>query len=436
MYCGNCFRDNALVGTLRQMGHSTLMIPLYLPLTLDEEDQSAGTPVFFGGVSVYLEQKSALFRHAPRWLHRWLASPALLRWAGGRAAKTRAADVGDLMLSTLRGEEGKQACELDDLVVWLKQQPHPDVICLSNVLLIGLVRTLERELRSAVVCMLQGEDTFLDALPDSHRARCWQVLRERAADVDLFVAPSRYFGELMRGRLSLDAGRVRVVPNGINLDGYPEPRSPESGVRNAGAPILGYFARMCREKGLDTLVAAYVILRQRDRVKNLKLRVGGGCGPSDEPFVNSLRDRLRATGLLGDVGFCPNLDRASKVAFLHSLTVFSVPASYGEAFGLYAIEALGAGVPIVQPHTAAFPELVEATGGGVLCEPGNADSLADAIEQVLLQPGQARALGEAGRRAVFEKFSAEAMARNMVAAFEQALQRQGAPGKTPSPSLR
>jgi glycosyltransferase involved in cell wall biosynthesis len=136
------------------------------------------------------------------------------------------------------------------------------------------------------------------------------------------------------------------------------------------------------------------------------------------------------------VEFCPNLDRAGKIAFLHSLTVFSVPASYGEAFGLYAIEALGAGVPIVQPHTAAFPELVEATGGGVLCEPGNADSLADAIEQVLLQPGQARALGEAGRRAVFEKFSAEAMARNMVAAFEQALQRQGAPGKTPSPSAR
>ena len=422
MYCGNCFRDNALVATLRQMGHSTLMVPLYLPLTLDEEDQSAGTPVFFGGVSVFLEQKFALFRRAPRWLHRWLASRALLRWAAGRAAKTRATDLGDLMLSTLRGEQGKQACELDELVTWLKQQPHPDVICLSNILLIGLVRTLKQALRSAVVCMLQGEDTFLDALPDSHRARCWQVLRERAPQVDLFIAPSRYFGDLMRGRLGLDAGRVRVVSNGITLTEYGgENRSRDF----SSSPVLGYLARMCREKGLDVLVAAYVILRQRDRVKNLKLRVGGGCGPSDEPFVNSLREQLRAVGLLGDVEFCPNLDRAGKIAFLRSLTVFSVPASYGEAFGLYAIEALAAGVPIVQPRTAAFPELVQATGGGVLYEPGNAENLADAIEQVLLQPGEAHALGKAGRRAVFEKFTAERMAQNMVASFEEALRQHG-----------
>ena len=70
MYCGNCFRDNALVAALRQMGHDVTMVPLYLPLTLDEEDQSAGTPIFFGGINVYLEQKLGLFRKAPRWLRR------------------------------------------------------------------------------------------------------------------------------------------------------------------------------------------------------------------------------------------------------------------------------------------------------------------------------------------------------------------------------
>ena len=87
MYCGNCFRDNALVAALRQLGHPTLMVPLYLPMTLDEADQSAGTPTFFGGVNVYLEQKSAFFRHAPKWLHALLDSPALLKFAAGRAAK-------------------------------------------------------------------------------------------------------------------------------------------------------------------------------------------------------------------------------------------------------------------------------------------------------------------------------------------------------------
>src|SRR5213078_1773226 len=112
MYCGNCFRDNALVAALRELGHQVLMVPLYLPMTLDEEDQSRGTPIFFSGINVYLEQKSAFFRHAPGWFHKMLASRGLLKWAAGKAAaKTRAEDLGELTLSMLRGEEGKQARE-------------------------------------------------------------------------------------------------------------------------------------------------------------------------------------------------------------------------------------------------------------------------------------------------------------------------------------
>jgi glycosyltransferase involved in cell wall biosynthesis len=412
MYCGGCLRDNALVAALRKLGHQVLMVPLYLPLTLDEEDQSAGTPLFFGGISVYLEQKSPLFRGAPGWLHDLFASRRLLQWAAGKAAKTRAADLGELTLSMLRGEAGNQARELEALIAWLKTQPKPDVLCLSNALLIGMARRLKTELRVPVACALQGEDFFLDALPESHRAACWQALAERATEVDLFIAPSRYFGNLMRERLGLPADRVQVVHNGINLDGYQaEVQSPKSKVQSAGVPILGFFARMCREKGLDTLVEAYIVLRQRGRVGNLKLRVGGSCGPADGAFVDSLRARLRASGLLGDVEFHPNLDRASKLAMLRSLSVFSVPALYGEAFGLYVIEALAAGVPVVQPRTAAFPELIEATGGGVLCAPGDARALAEAVEELLLDRARARALGEAGRQAVTKRFSAAAMAQ-------------------------
>jgi glycosyltransferase involved in cell wall biosynthesis len=411
MYCGGCLRDNALVAALRKLGHEALMVPLYLPLTLDEEDQSAGTPIFFGGISVYLEQKTALFRGAPGWLHDLFASRRLLTWAAGKAAKTRAADLGELTLSMLRGEVGNQAREIEVLIAWLKTQPRPDVLSLSNALLIGMVRRLKAELRIPIACSLQGEDTFLDSLPESHRADCWQTLAERAADVDLFVAPSRYFGDLMRARLGLPADRVRVVYNGINLEGYEvEVQSLKSKVQSPDIPALGFFARMCREKGLDTLVEAYILLRQRGRVGQLKLSVGGSCGPADAAFVDSLREQLQASGLLSDVEFHPNADRANKQALLRSLSVFSVPALYGEAFGLYVIEALAAGTPVVQPRVAAFPELVEATGGGVLCagEPG---PLAEAIEDLLLNPARARALGEAGQRVVFERFSAEAMAQ-------------------------
>ena len=293
MYCGGCLRDNALVAALRKLGHEVTMVPLYLPLTLDEEDQSAGTPVFFGGMNVYLEQKSAWFRGAPGWLHDLLSSRALLSWAAGKAAKTRAADLGELTLSMLRGEHGNQARELEELIAWLKTQPPPDVVCLSNALLIGMARRLKSELRAPVACALQGEDSFLDALPEADSAACWRTLAERAQDVDLFIAPSRYFGDLMRERLGLAAEKVRVVSNGINLEGYGSPESqvpsPKSEVEGVGVPVLGFFARMCPEKGLDTLVEAYVLLRQRGRVGNSKLRVGGSCGPADKPFVDSLR---------------------------------------------------------------------------------------------------------------------------------------------------
>ncbi len=407
MYCGNCFRDNALVRELRALGHEVTMVPLYLPLTLDEVDESAATPIFFGGISVYLEQKSDLFQRAPKWLRRLLASRKLLGWAGTKTAKTKAAEVGDLMLSMLRGEEGRQARELEELIAWLKTQAQPDVICLSNALLVGLARKLKRDLRTKVICTLQGEDAFLDGLPDSHREPAWQLLRERARDVDQFIAPSRYFADVMARRLSLPTEKVSVVYNGISLDGY-EVQNPKSKIQKTTAPVIGYLARMSKDKGLDTLVEAFIALKQRGTVPRLKLQIAGSCGPGDEPFVKALRKRLAEAGYIGEVAFYPNLTRAEKIDFLQGLTVFSVPALYGEGFGLYLVEAWAAGVPVVQPRHAAFPELIEATGAGLICEP-DAKSLADKLEELLLHPEHAQSLGAAGAKAVRERFTVAAM---------------------------
>ncbi|MBU6402849.1 MAG: glycosyltransferase family 4 protein, partial [Verrucomicrobia bacterium] len=327
---------------------------------------------------------------------------------------------GDLTLSMLQGEAGNQARELEELIGWLRDRERPDAVCLSNALLIGLAHRLKQAVGVPVVCMLQGEDSFLDALPATHRAAAWRLIAQQATAVDRFVAPTRYFAERMGERLNLASSRVRIVPNGIALDGFAPALTPPE------PPVLGYFARMCPEKGLGGLVEAFEILKTRDRIKRLKLRVGGGLGPADEPFVASLRQRLRAGGLADQAEFCPNLDRAAKLAFLRSVSVFSVPALYGEAFGLYVIEALASGVPIVQPRHAAFPELVEATGGGLLCAPGDARALAESIEGLLLEPARARALGDAGRRAVLEEFSAEAMARGMAQVFQELVGGQGA----------
>jgi len=420
MYCGNCFHDNALVAALRGLGHDALMLPLYLPINVDEEDQSAGNPVFFGGLNVYLEQKSAFFRNAPGWLHRLLNSRRLLEWAAGRAARTRAAEVGELLMSMLRGEAGNQNREITELITWLRDHAKPDVICLSNALLIGMVRRLKAELRVPVVCLLQGEQPYLDSLPEAQRLPAWQLLAERAVDVDAWIAPSRWNADCLQARLSLKPERLHVVPNGISLEGFEVPTT-QSRAGNRRAPVIGFFARMCKDKGLDTLVEAFIHLKNRQSLPRLKFHIGGGCGPGDESFVKSLRVRLAEAGYIGEVSFSPNLSRAEKLAFLQSLTVFSVPAMYGEAFGLYVIEALAAGVPVVQPRHGGFPEIIEATGGGLLCEPNDAKSLADGLEQLLLNPERTGALGEAGRNAVSQNFTAEAMARRTLAVFESAV---------------
>jgi glycosyltransferase involved in cell wall biosynthesis len=330
----------------------------------------------------------------------------LLKLAAGAAGKTRAADLGELTISMLRGEEGRQARELDELIGWLRLE-KPDVVCLSNVLLAGLARRIRSEVRAPVLCSLQGEDFFLDGIAEPHRQTAWQVAAERAADVDLFVSPSAYFGRLMGDRLKIPPERIKVLVNGLNLAGY-EAAAP-SGAK-AGPPVLGYFARMCREKGVDQLVGAFIRLKKRNGLGDLKLRVGGSCGPADQPLVDELRATLATHGFLGEAEFCPNLTRSAKLDFLRSLTVFSVPARHPEAFGLYVIEALAAGVPVVQPDHGGFPELVAATGGGRLFPAHDQEAMIDTLEAMLRTPEQARAMGQAGRLAVHQRFTVEAMA--------------------------
>jgi glycosyltransferase involved in cell wall biosynthesis len=426
MYCGICLRDNALVAALRRLGHEVLMVPLYLPLTLDEEDQSAGTPIFFGGINVYLEQKSSLFSALPGWMHDLLRSRKLLKWAGSKAGNTRPQDLGDITVSMLRGEEGNQARELKELIDWLKQRPKPEIICLSNALLIGMARNLGSELNCPVVCMLQGEDGFLNLLPEPHRSQAWDTMAQRAKDVVFFGAPSRSFGEMMRAPLRLPPEKIRVIHNGINLDGFPQRERSSS----PAPPVLGYFARMCPEKGLDILLETYVLLREGSVIKDLKLRIGGGCGPADTTFVATQKKRLEKAGLLSQVEFHPNLTRSQKVKFLQSLSAFCVPSRAAEAFGLYVIEAMAAGVPVVEPPMGSFPELIQATGGGLLAESAEPRHLAEKIEELLLSPDASRKLGEAGRLVVSKDFSSEAMVKNTLAFYQEAIELRPAAAKT------
>lgn len=413
MYCGNCFRDNALVAALQRQGHPTVMVPLYLPMTLDEAQAGGESPTFFGGLNVFFDQKMGWYRRAPHWFRRLFDAPFLLRLAAGKAAKTRAADVGDLTVSMLRGEQGHQARDLEELIDWLRTQPRPDAVLLSNALLIGFARRIREALGTRVVCFLQSEESFLDSIPEPWGPRAWQTLSERASTVDLWISPSRHFADRMGRRLGISQERIRVVPNGIHLSGYNT--LPGRQPKRPGEPLtLGFFARMGPDKGLDILVDAFLGLRRTGRFPFLRLKVGGGCGPGDESFVSDLQGRLAAAGLSEAASFHPNLTREEKIAFYASCDVLSVPARMSESFGLYVIESLAAGTPLVQPSVCTFPELLQDTGGGVLSGENTSEALASALEPLLLDPERLVRLGEAGRRAVLDRYTDDHMARRMV----------------------
>jgi len=420
MYCGNCFRDNALVAALRRQGHETLMVPLYLPMTLDESAAHTGTPTFFGGINVFLSQKIPGYSRAPAWFRGLFDSPRLLKWAAGKAAKTRASDVGELNLSMLRGEEGGQTRELEDLIAWLATQPHPDVAFLSNALLVGFARRLKETLNTRVIVFLQSEEAFLDSIPEPWRSQSWKTLADRSPDVDGWISPTRYFADRMQQRMGVPADRIRVVPNGIKLDGYNtlSPRPPKA----PGEPlVMGFFARQCADKGLDIVVDAFLELRRDPAFKHVRLKVGGGCGPSDIPFVEEQRQKLSKAGLLGDASFHPNVSREEKVAFYASCDVLSVPGRHSEAFGLYQIEAMAAGTPLVQPTSITYPEILGDTGGGILCGPNTPPALAGSLRLLLANPSQLRELGNTGRRAVMDRYTDEAMATGVHNAVRELL---------------
>lgn len=412
-HCGSCLRDNALIKALRVRKHDAIMVPLYLPLVTDNLAANPEIDIQVGGVSLYLAQKMPWTRHLPRFIHRWLNSPDRLRNASKKMGMTAAATLGEMTLGSLQGKDSTQWSEWQRLIDWLKTQPKPDVISLSNSLLCGLVPALAEEFPGTkIVVSLQGEDSFLDTLPEPFKEQCWDALRAIARKVTLFVSPSQFYADLINQRLGLDGSQMRVVPNGMDLHSFPT-ADPDPNF-----PTIGYFARMIHGKGLTMVVDAFIALAKKGTVPRLKLRIGGAYTAADEEYVNGLKQKIADAGLTQRVEWLPNVSFNEKVRFFRELSVFSVPATYGEAFGLYVIEAMASGVPVVQPDHGAFPEIIAATKGGVLCKPDDLDSLTSALEDLLIDHNKRDQLANDGIPRVRDEYSATKMAER----FEAILQ--------------
>jgi glycosyltransferase involved in cell wall biosynthesis len=428
MYCGSCLRDNTLAAEIRRQGHDIILQPLYTPTRSDEANVSEPR-VFLNGIAVCLEQEAAFFRKEHTLLDRLWDSTWMLKLASQTSIQVDPHRLGAMTVSMLRGQEGNQLKEIRKLTEWLRTEAPPDVAVLPNSLLIGLAAPIRDALGRPVCCTLQGEELFLDQLSEQHRAEAIELIRTKAADVEGFIAVSEYSARYWVRELQLPESRMHVVPLGISLEGFdPAPRT------NSGRFTVGFLARIAPEKGLHKLAEAYMQLRRRADFGPASLRVAGYLAPEHKAYLRGVERSLAAAGLSHEFSYDGVLDRAGKIEFLRSLHVFSVPCTYDEPKGISLLEAMAAGVPVVQPRRGSFPEIIAKTGGGVLVRSDDAADLADAIYKLRKAPEMAVDLGNAGARGVREHYGAACMATRALDVYRAIAARQA--GRVTSMGLR
>jgi len=291
MFCGSCMHDNTLARTLARRNVDVQLIPTYTPIRTDEEDVSMDR-VFFGGINVFLQQKIPLFRYLPALFDRWFDNPRLLKWVSSRAMETSAKELGALTVSMLKGRSGYQKKEIRQLIQWLQSTVKPDLVVFSNMLVAGCIPAIKETLDVPVLVTLQGDDIFLDDLPEPYRSQSLQEIRRLVSDVDGFVVNSEYYGKHMAECFEIPNSKINRVQLGIDTSEFPQEFKDRAATDDK---VIGYLARLAPEKGLHVLVDAFIHLRESD--DKTRLKIAGWLGPNNEKYADEQFARLRDAGL-------------------------------------------------------------------------------------------------------------------------------------------
>lgn len=425
MYCGACARDLALVRGLIARGHDVEIIPLYTPLKYDTDEPPNLAPVFLGGLNAWLQQHSGLFRALPKAWDRILDNPALLRLISRFALSTEASKLGAMTVSTLAGQDGLQAKEFERLLDYLKSTPAPDAIVITNSLLSGIAAGLREAFDAPILCGLQGEDNFLQALGEKHTAQAIRHVQANAAHVDLFIASSRDCARRSAVLLGLPETEIHVVRTGLILDEFAALAAQRPPAPAGGPFTVGYLSVLTPGKGLDLLVEACGALLAAGL--NPRLIVAGLV--LDAAYFKQVQRRVVALGLTDRFAYRGEVDREGKLALLAEAQAFCVPSRFPEARGVAIMEALAGGLPVVAPQAGAYPELLEDSEAGLLVPVGDVAAIAAALRQ-LVDPVEAHRRGQLGAALIAGRHHADLAAEEMLQALETATQRRSPRAET------
>ena len=410
-YCGNCLRDSKYMKALQDLNQEVIKVPLYLPLFDDAHDLNQ-VPVFYGAVDIYLKQRFPVFRHMPAFVDKMLNSKPMLHLAAQNAGSTRAKGLEEMTVSMLLGEEGLQKEELERLVQWLRDEAKPDVVHLSNALLLGLARRIKQEMNIPVVCSLQDEDVWVDVMSDKHRDEVWQLMEKRGREVDAFVSVSDFYAREMKKRMHIRPEQLLVNYIGVDAADYPVKPIEQK------EPVIGFISRMCEENGLGILIDAFIHLKEDENYHAVKLKITGGKTNDDTTFIKQQKKKIAKAKLENVIFWVEEFEGPSRQDFFDSVAVLTVPVLNGEAFGLYQLEALASGIPLVQPELGAFPEVVGLSEGGLIYHPNSPKKLEKAWKSIILDKEKLTDLSRKGLAGVKAHFDIHKQAGKLVEIYK------------------
>ena len=414
-YCGNCLRDAKYVEAMRKSDHMVVKLPMYLPLFADEHDLSREIPVFYGAISIYLKQLFPIFRKAPAWVERALNSKPMLKLASKFAGSTRAKGLEEMTISMLLGEEGQQKDELQRMVDWIVENCSPDVIHLSNALLLGLSQQLGERLNVPVICSLQDEDVWVDVMKPSARDSVWKLMSKKAEYFSSFISVSDFYAGVMKEKMEIPEHKLVSVHIGVDPGDYTFiPVSEKK--RN-----IGYVSRMSYGNGLDILIDAFILLKKKEEFNDVGLVLTGGSTGDDRKYLSDIKHRIREHGLHHQVEFHEDFEEEGLKEYFKKVSMVSVPVRNGEAFGIYLLECMASGVPVVQPALGAFPEIIDLTRGGTIYKENTPEALAEALEKLLTNQEELDRLSREGKEGADKHFHIDIQAERMVKIYENAI---------------
>lgn len=405
-YCGNCYRDMIYLRAIRKVpGTKASAIPLYLPPDGSNVESGLDKNVFFGAISMYLREKVPFLKNMPVFLDKFFDSAPMLKMAAKRAGTTRTEGLEEMTLNMIKGENAFPEKELQRLVDYLSKDGKPDIIHLSNALIIGLARQIKKKMDVKIVCSLLNEDDWIDEMAEPYQSSSWKLIAREAHNVDAFLTPSNYYKELFLSKTGIPGENVHVVPLGFDPDLTIDKKD--------NFPAIGYYCRINSQNGIDKLVDAFIELKKGNQLPGLTLHISGGYTADNKPLIVEQIRKIRESGFKSFVKIYPEFLGDSKRDFFSNIDIMSVPVRKYDGYGLYLLEANLHGVPVVQPSTGAFPEILERTGGGITYSPDNVPELAGSLLKILQDSELRHKLGKEGKENVLNELSLAKMSEGL-----------------------